>query len=208
MLVRQPAPKMQENEMLPATVTVVRHITPAEGFAAARAAAAALNAAGAVSAVANGGPTKGYDILVSPRGAETVLHYDQTDTTTRWAPANRGRCWVNAWYGDSGEVSAWDASWYFDTEAERDAALATLPKSVGARRSILTLSNSGRERHVFSIVSSANLYPNGVTGAANETGIRRYRALARHLGSAIGWAPVYANSFPTRAAMEAVLPAA
>jgi hypothetical protein len=80
-----------------------------------------------------------------------------------------------------------------------------LPASLGLVAT--SLSSAGR---MWSFIRfQANLWPNGVNGGRNETGIRRYRGLVRKLETAgvpTTWAGTkYSNACPTRGQFEKLI---
>lgn len=109
-----------------------------------------------------------------------------------------GTWWFSGHYNLDGTPGGWSVDRWFPVghEAERDAVLARYPKSMGLKAGTLTGKNGTQP----AIVGGANLYPNGVTGAANESGIARLRKTVARLkaeGESVGIYASYGNSFPT-----------
>lgn len=58
------------------------------------------------------------------------------------------------------------------------------------------------------VIARISLAPNKTTGERNETGIKRYRSIVRHLdrmGIELEWGTMYTTSYATREQFEAAL---
>lgn len=92
----------------------------------------------------------------------------------------------------------------FTTRAEADAIAAQLPKSLRVR----AMGYSNSPTYHGYIQFRADLETNNVNGGVNETGLKRYRSLRKHLarlGHATTWVATYANSYDTEEAFEAAI---
>lgn len=98
---------------------------------------------------------------------------------------------------------------YTETADEARALAAALPRSTGVRGGAL-VDHSTRPATEHGLVQiQVNLAPNGSNKGANETGVRRYRTLRKHLakqGIAVQFdGTAFANSYATEADFEAAL---
>lgn len=81
----------------------------------------------------------------------------------------------------------------FATREDAEAFVALLPKSCKVRASTIT----GRDYQAGLVKFNAMLAADGVNGGRNETGIKRYRALAaacERIGCPIIWTMPFSNS--------------
>lgn len=91
-----------------------------------------------------------------------------------------------------------------DTREAAEADLDFFPKMA---KFVVNRVTTGRGTGYFQIRTSARLAADGVNGGVNETGVKRYRAVARN-APAVTWQGeecVYGNSFLTREDFEAAL---
>ena len=135
------------------------------------------------------------DALTSPDRQPHVPAYSPTQPTlVTFQPS------LEATYGPEGEPQRWNLYGVFETAEERDAFIARFPKSAGVRRSTL----SSAEGSFPAAAAQGNLWADGVNKGVNETGLKRYRTIAR-IAPELPWKSTFLNAFPTRAAFEAAL---
>lgn len=87
-----------------------------------------------------------------------------------------------------------EAFGWFETETERDAVLATIPKSVKATASSMSGHPLGT---VPTIGFRASFMSNGVNGGLNETGVRRFKTLLAKVPCQ--WQASFSNAYTTQA---------
>lgn len=104
-----------------------------------------------------------------------------------------------------------EASARVETKEEAQAIAALFPKSARVMGTTLSGCLDGNLQSTVGYVHFwVELQSNGVTGARNETGLKRYRSFRRwaeRLGFATEWTAQYGNSIKTEAEFENYLQA-
>lgn len=94
---------------------------------------------------------------------------------------------------DSGSIRGFHLHGQFESDEMRDAAIARFPKYCRIKPYILVTDGA----RLASAGCRIDLTPSNVTGALNETGVKRVRKIVAEIGNEIKWHAPYSNSYQT-----------